>query len=48
MKTADCLIPRMGSQTGYFALAVIRHLYRLGVSVLNSSVSIEPQKVAAL
>jgi gamma-F420-2:alpha-L-glutamate ligase len=38
---ADCLIPRMGSATTYFALAVIRHLERLGVFVLNSSLSIE-------
>jgi gamma-F420-2:alpha-L-glutamate ligase len=37
----DCLIPRMGSGTTYFALAVIRHLERLGVPVLNRSRSIE-------
>jgi len=36
----DCLIPRMGASTTYFALAVIRHLERLGVFVLNSSQSI--------
>ena len=37
----DVLIPRMGAGTTYFALAVIRHLERLGVYALNSSQSIE-------
>lgn len=37
----NCLIPRMGAGTTYFALAVIRHLERLGVFALNSSQSIE-------
>lgn len=37
----DVLIPRMGAGTTYFALAVIRHLERLGVYSLNSSQSIE-------
>ncbi len=40
----DCLIPRMGAGTTYFALAVIRHLERLGVFILNSSQSIETAK----
>lgn len=40
----DCLIPRMGAGTTYFALAVIRHLERLGLFVLNSSQSIENAK----
>jgi len=40
----NCLIPRMGAGTTYFALAVIRHLERLGVFVLNSSQSIETAK----
>lgn len=40
----DCLIPRMGAGTTYFALAVIRHLEKLGVFVLNSSQSIETAK----
>lgn len=40
----DCLVPRMGSATTYFALAVIRHLERIGVFVLNSSLSIETAK----
>ncbi len=44
VEIADCLIPRMGSSTTYFALAVIRHLERLGVFVLNSSLSIETSK----
>lgn len=37
----DFLIPRMGAGTHYFALAVIRHLERLGVTVINSSTAIE-------
>lgn len=37
----DCLIPRTGSGTNYFACAVIRHLERLGVFVLNTSASIK-------
>lgn len=46
----DCLIPRMGAHTTYFALAVIRQLERAGVFVLNSSSSIEiaKDKLAAL
>lgn len=40
----DCLIPRMGAGTTYFALAMIRHLERLGLFVLNSSQSIENAK----
>ncbi len=35
------LLPRMGASTTYFALAVIRHLERLGVQTFNSSQSIE-------
>lgn len=38
----DFLLPRMGAGTTYFALAVIRHLERLGgVCVINSSQSID-------
>jgi gamma-F420-2:alpha-L-glutamate ligase len=37
----DFLLPRMGAGTTYFALAVIRHLERLGVHSFNSSASIE-------
>jgi len=40
----DCLIPRMGSDTTYFALAVIRQMERRGVFVLNSSTSVEASK----
>ncbi|MBS3131965.1 RimK family alpha-L-glutamate ligase [Candidatus Woesearchaeota archaeon] len=40
----DVLIPRMGSGTTYFALAVIRHLENLGVLVLNKAESIELAK----
>lgn len=40
----DFLIPRMGSQTTYFALAVIRQLERLGVYSCNSSITIEAVK----
>lgn len=37
----DFLLPRMGSGTTYFALAVMRHLERLGVQPLNASHAIE-------
>jgi gamma-F420-2:alpha-L-glutamate ligase len=37
----DFLIPRLGATTNYFALAIIRHLERLGVTVINSSAAIE-------
>lgn len=40
----DFVIPRMGASTTYFALAVIRHLERLGVTIINSSESIEKVK----
>lgn len=40
----DCLIPRRGSGTKYFDLAVIRHLEKMGVFVVNSSQSIETAK----
>jgi len=40
----DFVIPRMGSGTTYFALAVIRHLERLGVYSVNGSGSIETVK----
>ena len=35
------VLPRMGAGTTYFALAVIRHLERLGVHSFNSSASID-------
>ena len=37
----DFILPRMGAATTYFALAVVRHLERLGVHTFNSSQSIE-------
>ena len=37
----DFVLPRMGAGTTYFALAIIRHLERLGVYCVNSSQSIE-------
>ncbi|MCY6370185.1 ATP-grasp domain-containing protein [Clostridium ganghwense] len=37
----DFVLPRMGAGTTYFALAVIRHLERLGVPCINSSDPIE-------
>jgi len=40
----DFIIPRMGAGTTYFALAVIRHLERLGVYSFNSSSSIDTVK----
>ncbi len=40
----DFLLPRMGSGTTYFALAVIRHLECLGVYTFNSSQSIDTVK----
>lgn len=40
----DCIIPRMGAGTTYFALAILRHLERLGVYCLNNSEAIELAK----
>ncbi len=40
----DFLLPRMGASAGYFALAVIRHLERLGVRSFNRSSAIEAVK----
>lgn len=40
----DFLIPRQGAITPYFSLAIIRHLERLGVLVLNQSTAIETVK----
>lgn len=39
-----CLIPRRGASTPYFDLAIIRHLGKIGVFVLNSAHSIEIAK----
>lgn len=40
----DCVIPRMGAGTTYFALAIIRQLENLGVYCLNGSESIDLAK----
>ncbi len=40
----DFVLPRMGSATSYFALALIRHLERLGVPCINSSLSVDTVK----
>ncbi|KAG9392085.1 alpha-L-glutamate ligase [Carpediemonas membranifera] len=40
----DFVLPRMGSDTTYFAFSVIRQLEKLGVPCLNSSVGIEAVK----
>ncbi len=37
----DFIIPRQGAVTPYFSLAVIRHLERLGVVVVNRAEAIE-------
>ena len=43
-KTPNFFLPRMGSGTNYFALAIIRHMENLGCRVLNSSRCIEMVK----
>lgn len=40
----DFVLPRMGAGTTYFALAVIRHLERLGVPSFNSAYNIDVVK----
>lgn len=40
----DFVLPRMGANTTYFALSVIRHLERLGVRTFNTSQSIDTVK----
>ena len=37
----DVIIPRTGSGTGYFGLAILRHLERLGIPSVNHSEGIE-------
>ena len=44
MPLPDFIIPRLGSNTTYFSLAVIRQLERLGVYSCNSSQTIETVK----
>lgn len=40
----DFVVPRMGAHTNYFTLAVIRHLERLGVYMVNNAQSIDTVK----
>ncbi|WP_018751353.1 ATP-grasp domain-containing protein [Paenibacillus sanguinis] len=40
----DFVLPRMGANTNYFGLALIRHLERLGVRTFNSAQSIDTVK----
>jgi len=40
----DFVLPRMGAGTSYFALAVIRHLERLGVPCFNTAAGIDTVK----
>ncbi len=40
----DFVLPRMGSHTSYFALAVLRHLEKLGVHIVNPPNSIDAVK----
>jgi gamma-F420-2:alpha-L-glutamate ligase len=37
----DLIIPRTGSETRYFTLAVLRHFERQGIAMVNSSTSVE-------
>lgn len=40
----DFVLPRMGAGTTYFALSILRHLEKLGVPCINSSLGIETVK----
>jgi gamma-F420-2:alpha-L-glutamate ligase len=40
----DFVLPRMGASTTYFALSILRHIEKLGVPCINSSVSVETVK----
>ncbi len=37
----DLIIPRTGSETTYFTLAVLRHFERQGIAMVNSSLAVE-------
>lgn len=41
LKKPDLIIPRCGSETAYFTLAVLRHFERQGVAIANSPAAIE-------
>lgn len=40
----DFVLPRMGAGTTYFALSILRHLEKLGVPCVNSSLGVETVK----
>lgn len=40
----DFVLPRMGAGTTYFALSILRHLEKLGVPCINSSIGVETVK----
>lgn len=41
LRKPDLIIPRCGSETSYFTLAVLRHFERQGVAIANSPAAIE-------
>ncbi len=41
LKKPDLIIPRTGSETTYFTLAVLRHFERQGVAIANSPAAVE-------
>jgi len=41
LRKPDLIIPRCGSETTYFTLAVLRHFERQGVAIANSSEAVE-------
>jgi len=43
-KLPDCVLPRTGSGTTYFIKAIIRHLEKLGVTLINGSDAIDNVK----
>jgi gamma-F420-2:alpha-L-glutamate ligase len=41
LKKPDLIVPRCGSETSYFALAVLRHFERQGVAIANGPAAVE-------
>lgn len=41
LKKPDLIIPRCGSETSYFTLAVLRHFERMGVAIANAPAAVE-------
>lgn len=41
LRKPDLIIPRTGSETSYFTLAVLRHFERMGVAIANAPAAIE-------